>query len=230
VIVRWGLGSLAPLLEELTIVRPYIVASNRWRDLELGVDATGRWERVPSEKIDEVAARTSGSDGVLGIGGGSAIDLTKAVSAATGLRQISIPTTYSGSEWTPFFGVRDAARRLQGGGGGALLTAIVYEPRLTLDLPRRETVGTALNALAHCAEALYVRTRNAIGDRHALAGAAAIAGVLPDVVSSSADIGRRRLLLEGAMKAGAALASAASGLPTRWPRCSGDASAFRTAR
>ena len=47
-------------------------------------------------------------------------------------------------------------RRMVGGGGGANLAAIVYESALTLDLPRAETVGTALNALAHCAEALYV--------------------------------------------------------------------------
>ena len=45
---------------------------------------------------------------------------------------------------------------MRGGGAGAHLHAIVYEPKLTLDLPRAETVGTALNALAHCAEALYV--------------------------------------------------------------------------
>ena len=69
-----------------------------------------------------------------------------------------MPTTYSGAEWTPFFGVRDPDRRMVGGGGGANLHAIVYEPELTLELPRAETVGTALNALAHCAEALYVRS------------------------------------------------------------------------
>ena len=40
--------------------------------------------------------------------------------------------------------------------GGAHLAGIVYEVGLTLDLPRAETVGTAMNALAHCAEALYV--------------------------------------------------------------------------
>ena len=37
------------------------------------------------------------------------------------------------------------------------LRGVVYDPELTLTLPRDETAGTALNALAHCAEALYVR-------------------------------------------------------------------------
>ena len=73
-----------------------------------------------------------------------------------GLPLVSVPTTYSGAEWTPGFGVRTPDRRMVGGGGGANLAGIVYEVELTLGLPRAETVGTALNALAHCAEALYV--------------------------------------------------------------------------
>ena len=77
---------------------------------------------------------------------------------------MSVPTTYSGAEWTPTFGVRRPDRLMVGGGGGANLAAIVYEVELTLDLPRAETVGTAMNALAHCAEALYVRGRNDAGD------------------------------------------------------------------
>ena len=69
---------------------------------------------------------------------------------------MSVPTTYAGAEWTTRFGIRDPDRRMRGGGGGARLGGAVYEPRLTLSLPRAETVGTAMNALAHCAEALYV--------------------------------------------------------------------------
>jgi len=93
-----------------------------------------------------------------------AFDTAKAVSAETGLPIVSIPTTYSGAEWTPYFGVRDHGRRMRGGGAGARVEGIVYEPELTVDLPRAETVGTALNALAHCAEALYVRERTADSD------------------------------------------------------------------
>jgi DNA-binding transcriptional LysR family regulator len=81
--------------------------------------------------------------------GRSAIDTAKAVSAGTGLRLIAVPTTYSGAEWTPYFGMRDEVRGLKTGGSGARTAAAVYEPSLTLDLPLGETVGTALNALAH---------------------------------------------------------------------------------
>ena len=59
---------------------------------------------------------------------------------------------------------------MKGGGAGAHLAGIVYEPRLTLDLPRDQSGGTALNALAHCAEALYVAGHNPEGDREALDG------------------------------------------------------------
>ena len=72
---------------------------------------------------------------------------------------------------------------MRGGGGGAHPTAIVYEPELTLDLPPETTVGTAMNALAHCAEALYAQGHNAAADEDALAGAALISKWLPRVVA-----------------------------------------------
>jgi alcohol dehydrogenase class IV len=81
----------------------------------------------------------------------------------------------------------------------------VYEPELTLSLPRAETVGTAMNALAHCAEALYARGHNPRADEHALTGARLIARHLPAVVQAPRDLGERRALLEGAMHAGKAL-------------------------
>ncbi len=205
-IVRWGLDELDPLLAELGIGRPFLIASDRWADLP--IRATGRWNEVPTDRIAEVAAAAEGADGLLAIGGGSAIDLAKAVSAETTLRLVSVPTTYSGSEWTGFFGIRDPQRRMRGGGSGAQSAGIVYEPRLTLDLPREQSGGTALNALAHCAEALYVAGRNDEGDRQALQGARLIGQALPRVLEDNHDLEGRTTLLEGAEHGGAALASA----------------------
>ena len=78
VIVRWGLDELAGLLAELAIERPFLVASARWDDLPL--PQAGRWIEVPSDRIADVAAAAAGADGLLAVGGGSAIDIAKAVS------------------------------------------------------------------------------------------------------------------------------------------------------
>ena len=202
-IVRWGLDELPGLLGELGVERPFLIAGERWSKLDL--PATGRWSEVPSDRIDEIATSSKESDGLLAAGGGSAIDLAKAVSAATGLPVISVPTTYSGAEWTTFYGVRSPDRIMRGGGAGARPVAIVYDVELTLDLPRDQTAGTAMNALAHCAEALYVAGQTPAGDEQALLGAPLIADALPRVLADLSDRTAREDLLRGAMHGGHAL-------------------------
>ena len=205
-IVRWGLDSLPDACAEAGVSSPLLVASPRWEALELPVEPAARWQEVPSDRVAEAVAAAHGGDGVLAVGGGSAIDLGKAISAATGLPLVSVPTTYAGAEWTTYFGVRDPERRMRGGGGGARPVAIVYEPALTLDLPPETSVGTAMNALAHCAEALYVQGHNPAADEHALAGAQLISEWLPRVVAAPNELEARAELLRGACHGGAALA------------------------
>src|SRR5581483_6587728 len=206
VIVRWGLGSLPQACVEAGVSAPLLVASARWDALRLPIQPVARWQEVPSDRIGEAVRAARAADGVLALGGGSAIDLGKAVSSAAGLPLVSVPTTYAGAEWTTYFGVRDAERRMRGGGGGAHPAAIVYEPELTLELPVETTVGTAMNALAHCAEALYAQGHNAAADEHALTGARLISNWLPRVVSTPAGLDERTELLRGACHGGAALA------------------------
>jgi alcohol dehydrogenase class IV len=62
-----------------------------------------------------------------------------------------------------------------------------------------------MNALAHCAEALYVKGHNEDADRHALAGAGLIGEWLPVVLDAPRELEGRTRLLEGACEAGAAL-------------------------
>ncbi len=203
VIVRWGLAELPGVLGELGIKQPLLVASERMAGTNLGVRTAARWTEVPSDQV--AAAAEHAGDGVIAVGGGSAIDFGKAISAAADVPVVSVPTTYAGAEWTSFYGIRDPERRMRGGGAGAHLGGVVYEPALTLSLPRAETVGTALNALAHSAEALYVEGHNADADEHALTGARLIGEWLPRVVDSPQDLAARTKLLEGAMHSGMAL-------------------------
>ncbi len=201
-IVRWGLDELPGLIDRYS--RPLLVSTERWQGLDLPIADRFHGARPHAEQagVEAAIARAggTGADAIVGLGGGSAIDTAKAVSAATGLPLIAVPTTYAGAEWTPYFGIRDGARRVKGGGSGAHTVAVVYEPLLTLDLPRGESGGTAMNALAHCVEALYVSD-----SPDARQGAALIDEWLPRVLENGRDEEARRQLLEGAMHAGIAL-------------------------
>jgi maleylacetate reductase len=196
VIVRWGLDALP---EVLAGRRTFLLATERW---DAPVDVAGRWSDLPTDEPIDVGD----AEVVLAVGGGSTIDTAKRVSARTGLPLASVPTTYSGAEWTHYFGVRDAERRMHGGGGGAHNEAIVYDVELTLRMPRNVTGGTALNALAHSCEALYVKGRDPEADPLARAGAELISASLPRVLDELGDREAREALLRGAAQAGEALA------------------------
>jgi maleylacetate reductase len=187
-IVRWGLEHLPEVLRGR---RTFLLATSRW---DAPVEVNGRWSDLPTDApIDP-----GDTEVLLALGGGSTIDTAKRVSVESGLPLVSVPTTYSGAEWTHFYGVRDRDRRLCGGGGGAHNEAIVYDVSLVRDLPRDVAGGTALNALAHACEALYVLGRDPDADPLALEAAELIAQALPEWDSNR--------LLQGAAKAGEALA------------------------
>src|SRR5919198_2370511 len=104
-IVRWGLESLPQVLEELGVGDPLLITEELWRDVELPVARRFHGARPHAEigGVREATALAEGADGLVALGGGSVMDTTKAVSVATGLPMVSIPTTYAGAEWKPFF-------------------------------------------------------------------------------------------------------------------------------
>jgi maleylacetate reductase len=196
-IVRWGLDALPEVLHGR---RAFLLATSRW-EAPVDVAIVGRWSELPTELEVDVGD----AEVVLAFGGGSTIDTGKATSARTGLPLVSVPTTYSGAEWSNFFGIRDGERRMHGGGRGSHNEAIVYDVELTMDLPRDISGGTALNALAHCAEALYVQGRDTAADVVALAGADLISESLPEVLADPGARKPRETLLLGAARGGEAL-------------------------
>ena len=222
-IMRYGAGALSELAEvcaEAGIERPMLVTTRRGAASVGPLPVVGVYDgvrpHVPVETVREAAARAEelDADGLVGMGGGSAMDTCKAAVAEladTGRtplpRIVAVPTTYAGAEWTSYFGVLLAPGR-KGGGNDPRVTPIgaIYDPELTLDLPLEATVGTSMNALAHCAEAYYHPDAAPRASRHADTGATAIAHALPLVVARPDGIYGRSRLLEGAHRAALALA------------------------
>ena len=104
-------------------------------------------------------ARALGADGLVAVGGGSAIGLAKAVAHETGLAILAVPTTYSGSEATTLFGLSEGERKVVGRDPRVLPRTIIYDPDLTLALPPAVTAASGLNAVAHAVEALWAPER-----------------------------------------------------------------------
>src|SRR5205823_3002490 len=118
-------------------------------------------------------ARAKNIDALIALGGGSAVGVAKAVShtlvATSGDAAVpiaAVPTTYAGSEMTPVFGVtreRDGVAKKETTNDTRIVPRVVlYDPLLTLDLPRDLTASTGINAFAHCVEAAYSITQNPV--------------------------------------------------------------------
>jgi maleylacetate reductase len=178
---------------------------------------------VPVPTVEEAVgmARELDADTVISLGGGSSADLGKAVShfapgtaAVTDdvdrevvLRHLAVPTTYSGAELTPFFGMLDPSLQRKRGVQRLELApgAVLYDPELTLSLPADVSAQTGMNALAHCVEVAYSPDRTPEAEAIALAGIAKIAAALPAVVESPSDLSAREEMLAGSYLAGRAL-------------------------
>ena len=168
-------------------------------------------------------------DTVIGIGGGSPIDIAKvaAVMATNkgpiteyfgidlvpepGLRTIVIPTTAgTGSEVTPIAILSDEAEKLKKGIVSSYLfpKVAILDSTLTLDLPPQVTAATGMDSLIHAVEAFTSRNAYWITDMMAREALSLIVGNIRTAFANGSDLEARTHMLEGSLLAGMAFANA----------------------
>ncbi|TAK91921.1 MAG: iron-containing alcohol dehydrogenase [Verrucomicrobia bacterium] len=168
-------------------------------------------DREPTRELFEqvlAVARKENIEGVLGIGGGSAIDVAKLVAALTHGKQtasevfginllasralplVCLPTTSgTGAEVSPNAILLDEADELKKGVVSPHLVpdAAFIDPLLTLTVPPAVTAATGLDALTHCIEAFANKFAHPAVDVYALQGIRLIAANLERAVRNGQD-------------------------------------------
>lgn len=150
-------------------------------------------------------ATSRGIDCLVAVGGGAAVGLAKGIAYEYKAPIINVSTTYSGSEVTGFCGMTiDGVKRMHIS-LNMLAHTVIYDPDLTLGLPVPVSVASAMNALAHCVDAVYVPTVNPVTVLAAAEGAKWTATAAVEVAQNPADIDAREKLLYGGYLSGVAL-------------------------
>ncbi|MES2713605.1 MAG: iron-containing alcohol dehydrogenase [Pseudomonadota bacterium] len=244
--IKFGFGALAELAAELALAgihRPLVVTDAGLRaaglvDTLLAALPPGMpaavFDATPSNP-DEAAVhaavalyRASGADGVLGFGGGSPLDLAKAVALGAthdaqnlapyavvegGLARITAAaapvvavatTAGTGSEVSRgALIIMAVGRKLSIGSPHLIPRAAICDPTLTLGLPAGLTAATGMDAMAHCIETLCSPRENPVADAIALDGLRRAWAHLPRAVADGGDHEAREQMMlasiEGAL-------------------------------
>jgi maleylacetate reductase len=170
---------------------------------------------VPIERATAARnlAREKNADGLVALGGGSAVGLAKAVAMELPLPILAMPTTYSGSEMTALWGLTENGIKRTGRDENVRPRIVIYDPELTTTLPANVAGPSALNAIAHAMEALYAPRVDPIVTLMAEESVRAIALFSPQIVShASATDEAWDGVLYGAWLAGVALDRTAAGV------------------
>lgn len=167
----------------------------------------GAQMHVPIENARRARAHASeiGADCAVAIGGGSTIGLGKAIALESAIPIVAVPTTYSGSEMTPIFGITDGGLKRTGRCAKVLPGAVIYDPDLSDSLPLGLSVVSGINAMAHAAEGLYARDGNPVVSLLAEEGIRAMASGLRSLVKAQAGHAGREDCLYGAWLCGSVL-------------------------
>ncbi|HEX4342835.1 MAG TPA: iron-containing alcohol dehydrogenase [Verrucomicrobiae bacterium] len=171
-------------------------------------------------------ARAEKIDGVLAVGGGSAIDVAKLVAALVHGKQavqevfginllngrdlplVCLPTTSgTGAEVSPNAILLDEADELKKGVVSPHLVAdaAYVDPLLTLSVPAAVTAATGLDALTHCIEAYANKFAHPAVDIYALEGIKMISANLLRAVRNGGDVDARAKLSLGSLYGGLCL-------------------------
>jgi len=161
------------------------------------------------------AARAAGADLIVTIGGGSITDGAKAVQLclannirsveaidtiravkgvsppmnAPTVRQVSVPTTIAGGEFSAIAGVTNAATRVKEMLRHDLVIprAAILDPAITVHTPEWLFLSTGIRAVDHCVEGLCSMESHPYADAQALKGLSLLAQGLPRVKADPSD-------------------------------------------
>ncbi len=243
-----GAGALNNIVEEIQrlegkkpiiVTDPGLVSTGIIDRLEQILDKGGmpfvRFDKVeadpPYELVNEVVdlVTSNGVDCVIGIGGGSSLDIAKVVSVMVtnpgsvedyfgidllkkaGIPLVLIPTTAgTGSEVTPIVILSDHHEKLKKGVVSSFLfpDCALLDPELTIGLPPAVTAATGMDALIHAMEAYTSINANATTDMLAVQAMDLIINNIRTAYANGGDIAAREKMLEGSMLAGMAFANA----------------------
>ena len=198
----------------------------------LAVEIFSQVEPEPSVETVDLAAnrfRETGCDCVVGLGGGSAMDVAKAVSVLAtnegsaglyqglnlvknpGVPKIMIPTTAgTGSEVTFTAVLIRKSDGVKGGINSEYLypDCSLLDPELTVSMPRKVTAESGMDALAHALEAYTSRQASPFSDMMAEAAMSRIGRYLRVAATRSSDLEARSEMMLAALFGGVALANA----------------------
>lgn len=244
-----GAAAIEQLAAELTrlniknplIVTDAILVKSGTVDLalaQLGGRAYGIFDQVkPEPEISIVedcthTFRQGGHDGLIGLGGGSAIDIAKGVGAFVGhdgpLAElfgvdqvkrkgpplIAIPTTAgTGSEVTNVAIFSDKLAQMKKGivSDYLLPDVALVSPVMTLTCPRSVTAASGVDALVHAIESYLSVNRSLITDSLALGAIKLIVKSLPKAYANPADLIAREHMATASLMAGMAFGNAGVG-------------------
>lgn len=178
-------------------------------------------------------AKKAGADCVVGVGGGSALDVAKAISILVtnggkaedylglgkikkaGLPKIMVPTTAgTGAEVTFTAVFINEKTSSKGGMNGDPLypDAAVLDPLLTVSLPPAVTAYTGIDAFTHALEAYVSTQSHHLSDMYALEAIGLISQNLGKACANGSNLDARAAMLLGSLLGGKALATAGVGL------------------